>query len=107
YGKIQLNKPVLRDIPFVTQVFDRYSRTEKALESAILESYLQGVSTRRVEEVIRCLGVEKISPSYVSKLAQELDEKVKEFFSRPIDSSIPYLFVDASYFKVREGARYV
>lgn len=107
YGKIKLNKPVLRGIPFVTQVFERYSRTEKALECAILESYLQGVSTRKVEEVVQYLGVEKISPSYVSKLAQELDEKVKEFFSRPIDSFIPYLFVDASYFKVREGSRYV
>lgn len=106
YGSLALNKPLLRGIPFQTQVFERYSRTEKALENAIVESYLQGVSTRKVQEVIRHLGVEKISASYVSKIAKELDSKVDLFLSRPIEQHYPYIFVDASYFKIRNDTRY-
>ena len=75
--------------------------------NAIIESYLQGVATRNVEKVISHLGVTQISASYVSKVAQELDVKVTEFMERSVDSYIPYLFVDASYFKVRDGVKYV
>jgi len=75
--------------------------------NAIIESYLQGVSTRNVETVISHLGVNQISASYVSKVAQELDEKVNGFIERSIDTYIPYLLVDASYFKVRDGVRYI
>jgi transposase-like protein len=107
YGELSLQKPQLREIPFETKVFERYSRTEKALVNAIIESYIQGVSTRNVEMVISHLGINQISASYVSKVAQELDVKVNEFMERAIDSHIPYLFVDASYFKVRDGVRYV
>jgi len=106
YGSLSLDKPLLRDISFETQVFERYSRVEKALENAIIESYLQGVSTRKIQRVISTLGVEKISASYVSSIAKELDSKVIEFLSRPIESHIPYLFVDASYFKIRDDIRY-
>ncbi|MDH7511234.1 MAG: IS256 family transposase [Methanolinea sp.] len=106
YGSLSLDKPLLRDIPFKTQVFERYSRVEKALENAIIESYLQGVSTRKIQDVIATLGVEKISASYVSSIAKDLDAKVIEFLSRPVESHIPYLFVDASYFKVRDGIKY-
>jgi transposase-like protein len=107
HGELTLDKPQLRDTPFQTKVFERYSRTEKALENAILESYLQGVSTRKIQEVVSHLGVEQISASYVSKIASELDYNVHLFFSRPLDTYIPYLFVDASYFKVRDGVRYL
>jgi transposase-like protein len=107
YGEINLLKPQLREIPFETKVFERYSRTEKALVNAIIESYLQVVSTHNVENVITHLGICQISASYVSKVAQELDVKVTEFMERSIDSHIPYLFVNASYFKVREGIWYV
>jgi len=107
YGELSLLKPQLREIPFETKVFDRYFRTEKALVNAIVESYLQGVSTRNVEKVISHLGVTQVSASYVSKVAQELDVKVTEFMERSIDSYIPYIFVDASYFKVRDGVKYV
>jgi transposase-like protein len=99
FGELILQKPQLRD--------ERYSRTEKALVNAIIESYLQGVSTRNVEKVISHLGVNQISASYVSKVARELDVKVTEFMERTIDSHIPYLYVDASYFKVRDGVKYV
>lgn len=107
FGDLMLQKPQLREIPFETKVFERYSRAEKALVNAIIESYLQGVSTRNVEKVISHLGVTQISASYVSKVAQELDVKITEFMERTIDSHFPYLFVDASYFKVRDGVKYV
>ena len=96
FGDLMLQKPQLREIPFETKVFERYSRAEKALVNAIIESYLQGVSTRNVEKVISHLGVTQISASYVSKVAQELDVKITEFMERTIDSHFPYLFVDAS-----------
>ncbi len=107
FGDLMLQKPQLREIPFETKVFERYSRAEKALVNAIIESYLQGVSTRNVEKVISHLGVTQISASYVSKVAQELDVKITEFMERTIDSHFPYLFVDASYFKVRDGVKYI
>jgi len=107
FGELSLHKPQLREIPFETKVFERYSRVEKALVNAIIESYLQGVSTRNVENVISHLGVNQISASYVSKVARELDVKVTEFMGRSIDSHIPYLYVDASYFKVRDGVKYI
>jgi transposase-like protein len=105
-GTLELLKPQLRDVPFQTQVFERYSRTEKALANAIMESYLQGVSTRRIKHIISQLGIENISASRVSRIAQELDEKVKEFLSKLIEQEIKYLFVDATYFKIRDSVRY-
>jgi len=68
YGTLELFKPQLREFPFTTQVFDRYSRVEKALRNAVLESYIQGVSTRRVKEIINALSGEEISPTTVSKI---------------------------------------
>lgn len=106
-GELQLKKPQFREISFKTKVFDRYSRVEKALINAIIESYLQGVSTRKVKDIISQLGIEDLSASSVSRISKELDEKVEEFLKRPIEHPIPYLFVDASYFKVRTDSRYV
>jgi putative transposase len=106
-GELKLKKPQFREIPFETKVFDRYSRVEKALINAIAESYLQGVSTRRVQDIVSQLGIESFSASSVSRIAKELDEKVEEFLKRPIEYPIEYLFVDASYFKVRTESRYV
>ncbi len=106
YGSLNLNKPLLRIVPFGTQVFERHSKIENALENAIIESYLQGVSTRKIEYVIYYPGIEKISASYVSSIVKEFDSKVIEFLSRPVESYIPYLFVDVSYFKIRDGIKY-
>jgi transposase-like protein len=106
-GELQLKKPQFREISFKTKVFDRYSRVEKALINAIIESYLQGVSTRKVKDIISQLGIEDLSASSVSRISKELDEKVEEFLKRHIEHPIPYLFVDASYFKVRTDSRYV
>jgi putative transposase len=107
YGKITLNKPQFRDRPFESKVIPKYARVEKAMEAAIIESYLQGVSTRRVQDVVSQLGVENLSASTVSRIAKELDQVVEEFLKRPIELPIRYFFVDASYFKVRSGGRYL
>jgi len=106
-GELILKKPQFRDRSFKSCVFDKYSRVELALTNAIAESYLQGVSTRRIREVVAHLGVERLSASTVSRIAKELDEKVAEFLKRPIERPVPYIYVDASYFKVRDGGKYV
>ena len=106
-GELILKKPQFRDRSFKSCVFDKYSRVELALTNAIAESYLQGVSTRRIREVVAHLGVERLSASTVSRIAKELDEKVADFLRRPIERPIPYIYVDASYFKVRDGGKYV
>jgi len=106
-GELVLEKPQFRDRSFKSCIFDNYSRVELALTNAIAESYLQGISTRRIREVVSHLGVERLSASTVSRIAKELDEKISEFLKKPIECPIPYLFVDASYFKVRDGGKYV
>lgn len=105
-GTVELNKPQIREFPFETKVFDRYSRVEKALDSVILESYIQGVSTRNVRNVVESLGIENVSASYVSALASDLDAGVKAFLERPVESSMKFIYIDATYFKVREDGRY-
>jgi putative transposase len=106
HGEVILDKPQFREVPFKTQVFERYSRVENSLRIAIAEAYLEGIATRRVKEVVSKFGLENISASEVSRIAKELDEKVREFLNRPIESEISYLFVDASYFKIRSEGRY-
>jgi len=106
-GEITLNKPQLRETSFETKVFDRYSRIEKALINAVVESYIQGVSTRKIQDIVSHLGLDQLSPSSISRISKELDDKINEFLNRPIEKTIKYLFVDASYFKVRVESRYV
>jgi putative transposase len=105
-GEIILEKPQFREFPFESRVFERYSRVEQALLMTIAESYIQGVSTRRMEELVKSFGLNRLSASEVSRICTILDEKVEEFFKRPIETKIRYLLVDATYFKVRQGAQY-
>jgi putative transposase len=106
-GEITLNKPQFREKAFKSRIFDKYSRVERALINAIAESYLQGVSTRRIQDIVANLGLDQLSPSSVSRISKELDEKVDEFLKRPIDQPIQYIYVDASYFKVSDAGKYV
>jgi len=106
HGEVLLDKPQFREVPFRTQVFDKYSRVEKSLRIAVAESYLQGVSTRKIQDVVSKFGLENISASEVSRISKELDEKVQEFLQNPIEGEVDYLFLDASYFKVRSQGRY-
>ena len=105
-GEITLDKPQFREFPFETKVFERYSRVEQALLMTIAESYIQGVSTRRMDELVKSFGLDRISASEVSRICKILDEKVDEFLKRPIETKVPYILVDATYFKVRQGAQY-
>ena len=104
-GELILDKPDIRSGTFETRVFDRYSTVEKALNSVIVESYINGVSTRSVNSIINSLGV-NVSPEYVSSLNKDLDTRVKEFLENRIDDKIVYLYIDATYFKVRENGKY-
>ena len=79
YGTIKLDKPQIREFPFKTLVFDRYSRVEKATRNVIMESYIQGVSTRRIRDIVSNLGIENISATSVSNIAKELDKEVQAF----------------------------
>ena len=107
FGTLHLNKPQFREISFETKVFENYARVDQALKNTILESYIGGTSTRKVQTIVKRLGVEELSAESVSRIAKELDEKVEEFLKRPIEKEIRYLFVDATYVKVRENCRYI
>jgi putative transposase len=106
-GELTLEKPEFREKSFETAVFEKYSRVEQALINVILESYIQGVSTRKVRHIMEKFGVTGVSAETVSHLGKALDEKVKEFLSRPIEQPIVYLIVDAVYVKVRRNSRYL
>jgi transposase-like protein len=105
-GEITLEKPQFREFPFESKIFERYSRVEQALLMTIAESYIQGVSTRRMEELVKSFGLNRLSASEVSRICSILDEKVEEFLKRSIEAEIRYLIVDATYFKVRKDAQY-
>jgi transposase-like protein len=107
HGEVTLKKPQFREFPFKTVVFARYSRVEQSLRIAVAEAYLQGVSTRRVQKIVRELGLENITASEVSRIAKKLDEDVEKFLKRPIEQPTPFLFIDASYFKIRTDGRYI
>ena len=107
HGNIVLQKPQIREFAFSTKIFERYSRVEESVRVAVAESYFEGVSTRKVEKIFSKFGLHGVSASEVSSIAKRLDNQVTEFLSRPIEVLIPYLFVDASYFKVRTNGRYI
>ena len=75
--------------------------------AVIQEAWIGGVSTRRVDEIAQAMGLSGISKSQVSKLCKEIDERVKAFLERPLEGDWPYLWLDATYLKVREGGRIV
>jgi len=80
---------------------------EKALTAVIQEAYVQGISTRSVDELVKAMGMSGISKSQVSRLCEEIDGKVKAFLDRPIEGDWPYLWIDATYLKVRRGGRII
>src|ERR671912_1012262 len=80
---------------------------EKALTAVIQEAYIQGISTRSVDDLVKALGMSGISKIQVSRLCEEIDGKVKAFLERPIEGEWPYLWIDATYVKVRQAGRVV
>jgi transposase-like protein len=81
--------------------------SEKALVAVIQEAWIGGVSTRRVDELVQAMGLSGISKSTVSKLCKDIDERVTGFLERPLEGEWPYLWLDATYLKVRDGGRIV
>lgn len=106
-GKIELNVPRHRKEPFKSMIFDNYTRSEAALISAMTEMVINGVSTRKVTKVVETLCGTNFSKSTVSELCGELDENVNQFKSRPLENNYPFIYLDATYFKVRENHRII
>ena len=80
---------------------------EKALTAVIQEAYIQGISTRSVDDLVKAMGMTGVSKSQVSRLCEEIDGRVKDFLARPIEGDWPYLWLDATYIKVRKAGRIV
>ena len=106
-GRITLQVPRHRNVPFKTLVFENYSRSEAALVAGMAEMVVNGVSTRKVSRVMETLCGTSFSKSAVSDVCKDLDKAVKEFRTRPLEGDYPFLTVDATYFKVRENSRVI
>jgi putative transposase len=106
-GGIELKIPRLRSGSYFPPFLEPRRTAEKALAAVIQEAYVQGISTRSVDELVKALGMSGISKSQVSRLCGEIDERVGAFLSRPIEGDWPYLWIDATYVKVREAGRIV
>jgi len=104
-GKIErLTVPRDREGEFVTEVFERYKRLTGNVEEAILEMYLSGVSTRKIAGITAALSKVRIGKDAVSRIAARLEQEQKEWRERPLEKDYPYLYLDATYLKVRWGA---
>lgn len=106
-GTVELEIPKLRKGSYFPAFLEPRRTAEKALTAVIQEAYVQGISTRSVDELVKAMGMTGISKSQVSRLCQEIDERVGAFLERPIEGEWPYLWIDATYVKVREGGRIV
>jgi putative transposase len=106
-GTVELRIPKLRKGSYFPGFLEPRRMAEKALTAVIQEAYIQGVSTRSVDDLVKAMGMSGISKSQVSRLCEEIDIKVKAFLDRPIEGDWPYLWIDATYLKVRRGGRIV
>jgi putative transposase len=107
-GTIDLAVPRVRDGSYFPSLLEPRRRAERALLAVVQEAYLGGVSTRRVDDLVRALGIEGISKSEVSRICTSLDAEVTAFRTRSLaDAACPYVWLDATYVKVREGGRVV
>ena len=106
-GNVELRIPKLRTGSYFPSFLEPRRATEKALSAVIQEAYVHGVSTRSMDDLVQAMGGTGISKSQVSRLCEEIDERVDAFLTRPIDGEWPYLWIDATYLKVRQGGRIV
>lgn len=108
-GDLDLRIPKLREGSFFPSLLERRRRVDQALFAVVMEAYIHGVSTRKVDDLVRALGADTgISKSEVSRICEDLDQDVAEFRQRRLDdTSYPYVFVDATYCKARVGRRVV
>jgi putative transposase len=106
-GTIELKIPKVTAGTYFPSLLEPRRRTEKALHAVICEAYVKGISTRKVDDLVRALGMDGISRSEVSRICKSLDEGVKAFLHRPIEGAHPYVWLDATFHKIREGGRVV
>jgi transposase-like protein len=106
-GSVELAIPKLRKGSYFPAFLEPRRTSEKALTAVIQEAYVQGVSTRSVDDLVKAMGMSGISKSQVSRLCEEIDGRVGAFLERPIEGSWPYLWIDATYVKVRQSGRIV
>jgi putative transposase len=106
-GRIELAIPKLRKGSYFPSFLEPRRTAEKALVAVIQEAYIQGISTRSVDDLVKAMGGTGVSKSQVSRLISEIDERVNAFLNRPIEGEWPYLWIDATYLKEREGGRIV
>ena len=106
-GTVELRIPKLRKGSYFPGFLEPRRMAEKALTAVIQEAYIQGISTRSVDDLVKAMGMSGVSRSQVSRLCGEIDERVKTFLDRPIEGDWPYLWIDATYLKVRENGRIV
>lgn len=106
-GTLQLTIPKLRKGSYFPALLEPRRRVDQALANVVVEAYVKGVSTRKIDDLVRQMGVEGMDKSQVSRLAKLLDDDVATFRSRPLQGPYPYLWLDATFPKVREGGRVV
>jgi transposase-like protein len=105
-GRLELKVPRLRQQKFKTKVFANYQRRMKAVDRALKDIFLAGVSTRRVGEALSCLIGAPVSAATVSKVTKELDIQVRQFQNKPLLDEYQYLILDGINLKVKEGLKY-
>lgn len=106
-GTVELRIPKLRKGSYFPGFLEPRRMAEKALTAVIQEAYIQGISTRSVDDLVQAMGMSGISKSQVSRLCADIDDRVKAFLERPIEGDWPYLWIDATYVKVRQDKRTV
>jgi transposase-like protein len=106
-GSVELRIPKLRKGSYFPFFLEPRRLAEKALTAVIQEAYVQGISTRSVDDLVKAMGMSGISKSQVSRLCEEIDGRVKAFLDRPIEGDWPYLWIDATYVKVRQAGRII
>jgi putative transposase len=106
-GTIELKIPKVTAGTYFPSLLEPRRRAERALQAVIVEAYVKGISTRKVDDLVRALGMDGISKSEVSRLCKVLDEDVKMFLHRPIEGEHPYVWLDATFHKIREGGRVI
>lgn len=106
-GHVELKIPKLRKGSYFPEFLEPRRAAEKAMTAVIQEAYVQGLSTRSVDDLVKAMGMTGVSKSQVSRLCTEIDGRVNAFLSRPLEGDWPYLWLDATYIKARSGGRIV
>ena len=106
-GTVELKIPKLRKGSCFPGFLEPRRMAEKALTAVVREAYIQGVSTRSVDDLVQAMGMSGISKSQVSRLCGEIDDKIQSFLDRPLEGDWPYLWLDATYLKARQAGRIV